>query len=77
MKITHFLLNNNELGKISKEQRDISMPVWRTELNNPNFADYANSCGGLGIRVTERTELEQAVIRALNHNGPALVEIMA
>ncbi|MDT8323193.1 MAG: thiamine pyrophosphate-binding protein [Bacteroidota bacterium] len=77
MNITHFLLNNNELGKISKEQRDIRMPVWRTELNNPNFADYANSCGGHGIRVTERAELEKAVISALKHAGPALVEIMA
>ncbi|MGC9331320.1 MAG: thiamine pyrophosphate-binding protein [Bacteroidales bacterium] len=77
MNITHILLNNNELGKISKEQRDIKMPVWQTSLNNPNFAQYAENCGGLGIRVTKREELESAVKKALAYEGPALVEIKA
>ena len=77
MKLTHILLNNNELGKISKEQRDITLPVWKTDLNNPNFADYANNCGGLGIRVTKREELEDAIKSALEYDGPYLVEIIA
>jgi len=77
MKITHILLNNNELGKISKEQRDVNMPQWKTELNNPNFADYANNCGGLGIRVSKNEELEDAVRKALKYNGPAIVEILS
>jgi thiamine pyrophosphate-dependent acetolactate synthase large subunit-like protein len=76
MKITHILLNNNELGKISKEQRDAKIPEWKTQLSNPNFAEYANVCGGFGIRVTKNEELEEAVIKALNHNGPSIVEIM-
>lgn len=77
MNMTHILLNNNELGKISKEQRDVTIPVWQTDLNNPNFADYANNCGGFGIRVIKREELEDAVKRALEYNGPALVEIIS
>ncbi len=77
MKITHILLNNNELGKISKEQRDIKMPEWKTQLSNPNFAEYANVCSGFGIRVSKNEELEEAVIKALNYDGPSIVEIMA
>lgn len=77
MKIMHILLNNNELGKISKEQRDIHMSEWKTKLSNPNFSEYANNCGGLGIRVTNNNELEDAVIKALNYNGPSIVEIIA
>ncbi len=77
MNITHILLNNNELGKISKEQRDIKMPEWKTELNNPSFADYANNCGGLGIRVNKNEELQSAVEKALAYDGPALVEIIS
>jgi len=77
MKITHILLNNNELGKISKEQRDINMPEWKTELSNPNFAEYANVCGGFGIRVEKNEELEGAVIKALKYDGPSIVEIMS
>ena len=77
MKITHVLLNNSELGKISKEQRAGDWDVWQTSLHNPNFADYATSCGALGIRVESREELDDALARALAHPGPALVEIMS
>lgn len=76
MKITHILLNNNELGKISKEQRDVKMEVWQTDLSNPNFSEYATICGGLGIRVTKNEELEPAILKALNFDGPSIVEIM-
>ena len=77
MNITHILLNNNELGKISKEQRDVKMPKWQTALSNPGFADYANNCGVLGIKVSNNDELEAAVKKALAYNGPALVEIIS
>jgi thiamine pyrophosphate-dependent acetolactate synthase large subunit-like protein/nitrite reductase/ring-hydroxylating ferredoxin subunit len=76
MNITHVLLNNSELGKISKEQRAGNWPVWQTGLHNPNFAEYANLCGGLGIRVGSAAELEAAFTATLAHDGPALVEIM-
>ncbi|MGB5651085.1 MAG: thiamine pyrophosphate-binding protein, partial [Sedimenticolaceae bacterium] len=77
MNITHVLLNNNELGKISKEQRTGHWPVWRTALRNPDFSAYAKNCGGLGIRVTAQDQLRDALKRALSYEGPALVELMA
>lgn len=76
MNITHVLLNNSELGKISKEQRAGDWDVWQTSLHNPNFASYAENCGGLGIRVTAKDELEEALRRGLAHGGPSLIEIM-
>ncbi len=77
MDITHILLNNSELGKISKEQRAGNWKVWQTSLHNPSFADFANNCGGLGIRVEEPGQLEVALRKAIAHEGPALVEIIA
>jgi len=77
MAITHVLLNNNELGKISKEQRAGHWPVWQTALRNPDFAAYAKSCGGLGIRVDTHEALREALQRALAYDGPALVEVIA
>jgi thiamine pyrophosphate-dependent acetolactate synthase large subunit-like protein/nitrite reductase/ring-hydroxylating ferredoxin subunit len=76
MNITHVLMNNGELGKISKEQRAGNWEVWQTSLHNPNFAAYAELCGALGIRVTEAEELDAAFKKALSHPGPALVEVM-
>ena len=76
MNITHVLLNNGQLGKISKEQRAGEWDVWQTSLHNPDFSQYAEICGALGIRVTEREQLDDAITRALAHDGPALVEVM-
>ncbi len=76
MNITHVLLNNDELGKISKEQRSGQWPVWQTGLRNPDFAAYAELCGALGIRVTSGKELDDALARALAHPGPSLVEVV-
>ena len=76
MDITHVLLHNGELGKISKEQRDGEWKVWQTSLHNPSFADYARICGGEGIRVERAEELADAFKAALSTKGPALVEVM-
>ncbi len=77
MNITHVLLNNGELGKISKEQRAGDWEVWQTSLHNPSFAAYAELCGALGVRVERRQELDTALEKALAHDGRALVEVMA
>ncbi len=76
MNITHVLLNNSQLGKISKEQRAGEWPVWQTSLHNPSFAAYANLCGGKGFRVTKAEKLAAALEKALACDGPSLVEII-
>ncbi|GAB2184416.1 thiamine pyrophosphate-binding protein [Roseibium sp. LAB1] len=76
MDITHILLNNSELGKISKEQRSGEWPVWETNLTNPSFAAFARLCGGHGHRVTDAAELKDAIADAIAHDGPSLVEII-
>jgi thiamine pyrophosphate-dependent acetolactate synthase large subunit-like protein/nitrite reductase/ring-hydroxylating ferredoxin subunit len=76
MNITHVLLNNSELGKISKEQRAAHWDVWQTSLHNPDFAAFAELCGAKGIQVTGADQLDEAVSAALAHSGPALVEVI-
>ena len=75
MNITHVLLNNAELGKISKEQRAGEWPVWQTSLRNPSFAAYARLCGGEGHRVTSADALRDSLGKAIAATGPSLVEI--
>lgn len=77
MSIKVVVLNNNELGKITKEQRAGGWDKWATDLVNPDFADYALSCGGFGIKVTRKEELETAFIQLFDHQGPALLEVQA
>ena len=51
------LINNSELGKITKEQRFGGFEKFATDLHNPHFADYAKGCGALGIRIDKKAEL--------------------
>ncbi len=76
MDITHILLHNGELGKISKEQRSGEWPVWETDLINPSFSAFAKLCGGHGKKVTRTADIADAIETALAVKGPALVEIM-
>ena len=76
MNIKHIVLNNSELGKISKEQRASQVDVWQTSLSNPNFAKYAENCGALGIRVEKLKDLIPAMEKLKAHNGPALLEVI-
>jgi pyruvate oxidase len=77
MNITHVLIDNGQLGKISKEQRAGEWDVWQTSLHNPDFAEYAKLCGAFGVRVASRDALDDAISSALAHPGPALVAIHA
>ena len=76
MDICHILLNNSQLGKISKEQRAGRFQVWQTSLHNPNFAEFAQLCGAKGIRVTEPDQVQSAIAEGIKHDGPALIEIL-
>jgi thiamine pyrophosphate-dependent acetolactate synthase large subunit-like protein len=73
MPIKHVLLNNNSLGKISKEQLAEDYPVWHTSLRNPDWAQYATLCGASGIRVEHRDQLDEAMARLFATTGPALL----
>ncbi len=75
MDITLILLVNDELGKISKEQRGGEFDVWQTSLNNPDFAGFAELCGGRGFRARDTSGLDEAIMAALAYEGPSLVHI--
>ena len=77
MNITHVLVNNSELGKISKEQRSAELDVWQTSLHNPSFAELATLAGATGIRVAELDGLDAGLAAAFGADGPVVVEIVA
>jgi pyruvate oxidase/acetolactate synthase-1/2/3 large subunit len=75
MPVKVFVLNNQSLGMIKQEQKVEGYKSWQTELYNYNFADFAEHSGGTGIKVTEPSELETAVDRALSGKKPVIVDI--
>jgi pyruvate dehydrogenase (quinone) len=69
--------NNASLGQILWEQMVLGFPEYGVRFQQSmNFAPFASSCGGLGIRVEKAAEVEPAVREALAHDGPALVDVL-
>lgn len=76
MSVKLIVLNNHELGKISKEQRAGEFDVWKTSLSNPNFAEFSQSCGAWGKRVENQEDLLKGMEELFSQEGPAVLEIM-
>ncbi len=70
MNLTHIVLNNSELAKISKEQRGAHLDVWQTGLHNLDFAVYAEFCGAVGVRVTDAADLDDALTDGAHPRRP-------
>jgi pyruvate oxidase/acetolactate synthase-1/2/3 large subunit len=70
-----FVINNKRLGMIMQEQKIEGYEGWQTDLYDYNFADFAEHSGGVGIKVTEPGELEDAVDKALSASKPTIVDI--
>ena len=70
-----FVMNNKHLGMIMQEQKVEGYEGWQTDLFDFSFAAFAEHAGGLGIKVTEPSELEAAVDKALKAAKPTIVDI--
>lgn len=70
-----FVFNNKSLGMIMQEQKVEGYQGWQTELQDFNFAQYAENAGGFGIKVSEPNQLEDAVAEALVAKTAGIVDI--
>lgn len=70
------IINNNQLAKISMEQQAGEFDVWKTELSNPKFSEFSQSCGMIGLRAENDTEVEAKMKELFQAEGPALLEII-
>jgi pyruvate dehydrogenase (quinone) len=72
-----FVNNNHVLGQILWEQMVLGYPEYGVRRSGiANYATFAESNGGRGIRVEHPGDLEDAVREALAYDGPALVDCL-
>jgi pyruvate dehydrogenase (quinone) len=70
------ICNNAELGQIQWEQMVLGYPEFGVRFQHRNdFVPWAESCGFLAKRVDDVGHLDTAVKDALNHDGPALLDV--
>ncbi len=70
------VLNNGTLGFVEMEMKASGFLDVGVDLKNPNFAAMASAMGIKAIRVEKPDELEAAVKEILDHDGPALLDVV-
>lgn len=74
--VTIVVANNGylamEKGKMQLQQMDYEV----TSLTNPDFAKFAEICGGKGYRVENAGELKNILTAAVNCGEPAIVDVI-
>jgi pyruvate dehydrogenase (quinone) len=70
------VFNNRALGMVKLEMQVQGLPDNETDMVNPDFAKIADAMGFKGVTVHEPDEVHNAVLDALGHNGPVLLNIM-
>jgi pyruvate dehydrogenase (quinone) len=70
------VFNNSSLNFVELEMKAAGIVNFGTDLVNPNFADVATAMGIFGRRVERPADLQQALVDAFAHDGPALVDVV-
>lgn len=69
------LLNNHSFAMEKNKMEASGLQPVGTALLNPDFAAFARSCGGEGITVTRKEELEPSIEKGLALNKPVIIDI--
>lgn len=69
------LFKNNSLAFVELEMKAAGIIDFGTDLVNPDFAKVADALGLLGLTADTPDKVRPMLAQALEHDGPALVEI--
>ena len=70
------VFNNSSLGFVALEMKAAGLLDFATDLLNPDFARMAEAAGVLGLKAETPEQVRPMLVQALNHDGPALVEVV-
>jgi len=70
------IYNNSAFGLIHLEAESVGLPPFEKGIQfpNPDFAAFAQACGGRGFRVDKPDKLRSTIAEALACDGPAIVD---
>jgi pyruvate dehydrogenase (quinone) len=70
------VFKNDSLAFVELEMKADGFLDFATTLHNPDFSKIAEAAGILGLRAETPDQVETAIAQALQHDGPALVEVL-
>jgi pyruvate dehydrogenase (quinone) len=69
------VFKNDSLAFVELEMKAAGIVDFGTGLQNPHFAKLAEAAGLLGLAVETPDQVRPMILQALQHDGPALIEV--
>jgi thiamine pyrophosphate-dependent acetolactate synthase large subunit-like protein len=70
------VFNNGGWGLVHLEMEEAGLPVFEgAKFRNPDFAMFAQACGGTGFRVTQPERLRDVIAQAFATPGAVVVDV--
>ena len=73
--ITIIVANNKYYAMEKNKMTAQGLTPFGTQLHNPDFKMFAESCGGIGFVVDDAKDLEAILVKALESNKPCIVDV--
>ena len=72
------IINNRYLGMVRQWQEFFYQKSYVAThyTHNPDFVKLAEAFGMLGIRVSDKAQVKPAILRAMEFDGPALIDFV-
>ena len=73
--VVTIVFRNDSYGNVARDLDERFGGTYDTDLHNPDFVDFAESFGAVGIRTKDPMELATAIPRALELNAPVVIDV--
>lgn len=71
----HLNIKPNDITKIALEQKSAKLQGWQAELLNPNLAEFARSCGTVGILADDSETFDRKVAVFFSVEGSTILHV--
>ena len=69
------VFRNDSYGNVARDLDDAFGGAYGTDLHNPNFVQFAESFGAVGMRADDPMELERLIPLALESESPVIIDV--
>lgn len=71
------VINNGYLGMVRQWQEKLFDKHYsQTPISSPDYVKLAEAYGILGLRVTEESQIDEVLDKAISHNGPVIIDFV-
>ena len=69
------VFRNDSYGNVARDLEEDFDGTYETDLHNPDFVDFAESFGAVGMRAEDPMELGKLIPRAMELDAPVVIDV--